>query len=140
MVCTFFGHKDAPDNIKNTLFCVIKNLIEKENVTEFYVGNQGAFDYYVRGILNKLSNIYEINYYVVLAYFPKADGLIENIENTMLPEGIENVPKKFSIDWRNRWMIRKSSYVVTYVKRNIGGAAKFKELAEKQNKIVININ
>lgn len=36
-------------------------------------------------------------------------------------------------------MIEQSDYVVTYVKYTIGGASKFKELAEKKKKIVINI-
>ncbi len=36
-------------------------------------------------------------------------------------------------------MIEKSDYVVTYVKHTAGGAGKFKELAEKKKRIVINI-
>lgn len=34
-------------------------------------------------------------------------------------------------------MIQQSDVVVTYVTHNFGGAAQFKELAEKQNKYVI---
>lgn len=36
-------------------------------------------------------------------------------------------------------MIERSDYVVTYVKYTVGGAVRFKELAEKKNKTVINI-
>ena len=36
-------------------------------------------------------------------------------------------------------MIEKSDYVVTYVHHSFGGAAQFKEIAEKKGKIVINI-
>ncbi len=36
-------------------------------------------------------------------------------------------------------MIEHSDYVITYVKYNVGGAARFKELAEKKKKTVINI-
>lgn len=36
-------------------------------------------------------------------------------------------------------MIEHSDYVISYVKYDIGGAARFKELAEKKNRIVINI-
>jgi len=46
---------------------------------------------------------------------------------------------KFSIIKRNEWMLEKSHYVITYVKQTFGGAHKFKSLAEKKNKIVINL-
>ncbi len=36
-------------------------------------------------------------------------------------------------------MIEHSDYVVTYVRYTCGGAAQFKELAEKKKKIVISI-
>ncbi len=36
-------------------------------------------------------------------------------------------------------MIDKSNYVLTYVRHTIGGAAKFKEIAEKKGLFVINL-
>ena len=36
-------------------------------------------------------------------------------------------------------MIEQSDYVVTYVKYTVGGAEKFKKLAEKKKRMVINI-
>jgi len=140
MVCTFFGHREVYEDIENNLKSIIVDLIVKENVTEFYVGNQGKFDYLVRKTLAELSEVYNIKYTTVLAYLPQEYEPIEFVSNTILPNGIESVPKRFAIDWRNRWMLKKSKFVVTYVNKIIGGAAKFKELAEKQNKIVININ
>jgi len=43
----------------------------------------------------------------VLAYMPLHGGTLEKeaYANTMLPEGIENVPKRFAIVWRNKWMV-----------------------------------
>ena len=57
----------------------------------------------------------------------------------MYPEGIETVPKRFAISWRNKWMIQKSDYVITYIVYSWGGAAKFADLSKRVNKIVINI-
>lgn len=59
--------------------------------------------------------------------------------DTMLPEGIETVHPRFAISWRNKWMIKQSDYVVTYITHAWGGAAQFAEKAAKQNKIVINL-
>lgn len=60
-------------------------------------------------------------------------------KNTIIPEEIENVPKRFAISHRNRWMVNKSDYVVSFVTHSFGGAAQFVEYAKKKNKIVINL-
>ena len=71
----------------------------------------------VRRVLRELSKKYEIRYYVVLAYMPeKRDGSgYEDYSDTILPDGIETVPKRFAITYLNKWMLRRSDYVVTYV-------------------------
>ena len=50
------------------------------------------------------------------------------------------MPLRFAISYRNKWMIEQSDYVVTYVNHSWGGAAQFKELAEKKGKTVIELN
>ena len=140
MVCTFFGHKDAPKEIKPTLRSTLIDLIENKNVTVFYVGNNGNFDTMVLRQLEDLSQTYPIAYSVVLAYLPIEKNKYDNLTNTIYPEGLEIVPKRFAISWRNKWMIKQSDVVVTYVTHNFGGAAQFKELAEKQGKMVIELS
>ena len=140
--CTFFGHSNAPEEIEESLMHILIDLIENKNVTKFYVGNHGHFDYIDRKCLTELKKRYCIDFTVVLAYLPVKKYEIENMSaiNTLFPDGIEKVPKRFAICYRNNWMIDNSQYVITYVNRAIGGAVKFKEIAEKKNKIVININ
>ena len=60
-------------------------------------------------------------------------------EHSILPEGIETVPRRFAINYRNKWMLTKSDIVVTYVTRNFGGAVQFKEMAEKLRKSAIEL-
>lgn len=141
LTCTFFGHKDTPKEIEPTLRSTLIDLIKNKNVLNFYVGNHGNFDHMVKCILSELNESYPINYAVVLAYLPpkKRNPEEESPTETILPDGIEAVPRKFAINYRNRWMIEQSDYVITYVKYTIGGAVRFKELAEKKNRIVINI-
>lgn len=137
--CTFFGHRDCPESIKPALSRSIENLIVSHGVSTFYVGNHGNFDRYVVSVLNELKSTHpNISYYVVLAYLPRKDYGIQSYE-TIFPDGIESVPKRFAINFRNRWMIDKSDYVITYVNRNFGGAAKAKEYAKKHAKAIINV-
>ena len=140
MVCTFFGHKDTPKEIEPTLRSTLIDLIENKNVNVFYVGNNGNFDIMVRHQLEDLSKTYNINYSVVLAYLPTEKNKYDNLTNTIYPEGLETVHKRFAISWRNKWMIQQSDIVVTYVTHNFGGAAQFKEMAVKQSKNVVELS
>ena len=139
MICTFFGHRDAPESVLPLLREVLQDLIENQGVKQFYVGNQGNFDLMARSLLAEMERTHGIRYEVVLAYLPmKEDGLRDD-NHTLLPEGIETVPQRFTIDHRNRWMIEHSDIVVTYVTHSIGGAAKFKALAQQKKKTVIEL-
>ena len=135
---TFFGHRDTPKEIEPTLRSALIDLIENKNATVFYVGNHGNFDAMVRRQLEDLLKTYPIKYYVVLAYMPGKN--VEPDEHSILPEGIETVPRRFAINYRNKWMLTKSDIVVTYVTRNFGGAWELKQTAGKMNKIIIETN
>ena len=138
MVCTFFGHRSVPKEIEPTLRAALVDLIENCGINRFYVGNHGGFDAMVQRVLKELSLTYAIHFYVVLAYLPEKGSGIDM--PTLLPDGIETIPKRFAISYRNKWMIERADYVVTYVNHKIGsGAAQFKALAEKRGKIVIEI-
>ena len=138
MICTFFGHRNSPPTVKPLLRQVIIDLIEHHGVTQFYVGNQGNFDTMARSLLLELAQIYPIHYAVVLAYLPKENDPSLDGSHTILPDGFEAVPPRFAIDYRNRWMLDRSDIVVTFV-RYPGGAAKYKALAERKGKAVVEI-
>ena len=142
MICTFFGHRNCPEEIGLSLESTIIDLIENKDVDMYYVGNQGQFDYMVRKTLKHFKKIYpEVEYAVVLAYMPceKERLVYDDYMETIYPEGLESTPKKFAIHKRNMWMINEADYVVTYVRYISGGAGQFKEIAEKKGKIVINL-
>ena len=138
--CCFFGHREVTHNIREKLTAIIKKLITEDGVTEFYVGNQGQFDRMVYSVLKELKSKYpQIKYTVVLAYMP--DEHIKDVygNDTLFPDGLENVPKKFAISKRNDWMIQQSGIAVCYVYKITGGAAKFREKAEKRGLQIINV-
>ena len=140
MTCTFFGHREINQDIYSKLkYCLIE-LITTKKVSVFYVSNNGDFDKIVHKVLSDLKTSYpHINYAVVLASLPNSKTSSLNYTETLFPEELESTPPKFSIDKRNRWMLSKSDYVVCYVRRDFGGAAKFLQLALRRGKQVINI-
>lgn len=134
--CTFFGHRDCPEFIYPQLVYFIRELVLNNNVRHFYVGTQGNFDNLAYRALKELHDTFqEVIVFRVLAYKPRGNS----IPDSMLPEGIEAIHPKYAIPWRNRWMISRSDYVITYVTRDYGGAAKFEKEAVLQGRNVIRL-
>lgn len=135
-ICTFFGHRDCPRVIEPKLRQALCDLILEKGVDCFYVGNQGAFDALVRKNLRELTKKYpEIRYAVVLAYVPgKKYG---DASDTLLPDGIETIPPRYAISWRNEWMLHQADFVVTYINHEWGSAAKYAQKAVRLQKTVI---
>lgn len=137
--CTFFGHRDCIGLSKQRLEETIEDLILNHGVDLFYVGNEGLFDALVHWVLFAMKKKYpHIRYAVVLAYMPKnIPG--EDYSDTLLPEGIEEIHPKYAIVWRNRWMLQRADYVITYITHPWGGAARLTEEANRQGKNIINL-
>ena len=140
MICTFFGHRDTPESVRPKLHAAIRQLV-REGVDTFYCGGQGAFD---RMVLSELRALKQedpsIQCYEALAYLPvRARYGEEECLETILPEKIETVPKRFAISFRNRWMVEQADYVIAYVLNSVGGAAQFTDLARKKGRIVVNL-
>lgn len=138
MTCCFIGHKEPDRPILPYLIMTILSLVEKDGIDSFYIGNNGWFDRTCFNLVRSLHNDEpHIKYNVVLAYYP--DGIVGYEDNTIYPEGLELVPKRFAIKKRNEWMIDNSDYVVCHVTHNFSNAHKFREYAKRKNKIIIDI-
>ena len=141
-VC-FFGHHDTTDDIKDRLRQEIRFLIINENARQFYVGNHGRFDYMVIEVLREIKEEFPgITYAVVLAYMPDRptdEYSCFSPEESLFPDGLEKVPRKFAVLWRNDWMLKQSDTVVCYVYHAFGGSGRMVEKALKQRKRVINL-
>ena len=138
MVCTFFGHKDAPSSIKMRLEEIIEALIN-EGVKNYYVGNNGNFDFYVQGVLENIVKKHnDIRFSVVLSTINET-AIGTKQKYTVFPEGLENALPKFAISKRNDWMINNSQIVITYVRHNFSNSHKWLEKAKNKGLRVINL-
>lgn len=140
MTVTFFGHKNTPEKEEQRIRSTIVDLIQNHGADKFYVGNEGKFDKMVAKVLKGVQKVSytDFEYHVVLAYLPNVGETSEH--PTKFPEGIEKTPKRYAIDFRNRWMIDKADTIVTYLTHGWGGAAKFVALAKRKNLRIINIS
>lgn len=97
MVAQFFGHKNTPSTVKPLLEHTVQRLIaEYEDIT-FLVGTHGAFDLMAQSVLKSASDLYpNISLNIVLSYIPVGKKNEYSLP-TLVPEGIESVPKRFAI-------------------------------------------
>ena len=139
MTVTFFGHRDVPDMIEKTLAKTVEDMILVERADTFYVGNHGNFDRIVTTVLKKAQQKYPyIKCYTVLSGMPTTQQRQFTLE-TLLPTEVVQSHYKAKINKRNLWMIAKSDTIVTYVCTSFGGAAKFRSIAIRQGKRVIDL-
>jgi len=140
MQATFFGHRDAPSQLKDKIFQTVLWLLEEKGVSKFLVGAEGQFDTMVTSVLKELKKQGKsIDYCVVLAYMPYGRSNFDKNEDTLFPEEIATALPRFAIAKRNEWMLKKSDIVVTFVKHTFGGAYQYKQKAIKWGKTVIEL-
>lgn len=138
MICTMFGHKDAPKDIEPHLERTIKNLIVS-GVICFYVGNNGNFDFYAQRTLKKIAENYDnVSFSVVLSTINESAIGTEQ-KNTIFPDGLEKSLPRFAIAKRNDWMINNSQIVIAYVKHTFSNSHKWIEKARKKGLRIINL-
>lgn len=138
-VCTFFGHRDAPESARAALRTAVEQLILQEGVDLFYVGDKGAFDRMAAGVLKEMKEKHpHIDYVVVLAYLPGARTPCAPEHPTLYPEGLEHTPPRFAISRRNLWMMEQARFALVYVRRP-GSARDLMEKAQKKGVKVVNL-
>lgn len=143
MTTAFFGHGNAPSDLEPRIEQSVIQLIEENEDITFLVGTHGHFDAMARAVLKRLAPKYpNMEYRIVLAYMPvKREDEEDRFEGlpTTLPEGIETVPKKYAISYRNNYMVKECDVIICYITHDWGGAAQFVEKARRKGKNIINL-
>ena len=139
MTYCFFGHRDTSASVAPQLEQTLRKIIEADASARFLVGHQGCFDRIVASLLATLKSEFpQIRCYIVLYRMPEKTNEVYPLE-TLYPEELASVPKRFGIDKRNRWMLKQSDAVIAYVISSVGNSARYLSIAEKGKKICINL-
>ncbi|MBD5099865.1 MAG: hypothetical protein HDT29_00965 [Clostridiales bacterium] len=144
MIITFCGHSKIyeDNNLEENIFQLL--LEEKcKGEVDFYLGGYGHFDAIAKKScvqyknINSFANVHFITPYLDEKYLKNKMDM-SGFDDSIYPE-IEQVPKKFAIVERNKWMVRQSDLVIAYVNYSWGGAVKTLEYAHKLKKRYINL-
>ena len=137
MTVTFCGHSTVYplDLVQRWLHEVIEGLIVR-GARKFYLGGYGTFDQMAAAAVWEQKRTHpEITSVLVLPYLDRKVSATE-YDYTTYPQ-LENVPRRFAISRRNRWMVENSDVLVAYVTHDWGGAATTLKYAERKKKEII---
>ena len=137
--CFFIGHREATEDVLPALRLAIEDHINY-GVTEFIVGNYGAFDRMAaHALLDAKSRYPQIILTLLTPYHPseRQVRLPNGFDNTFYPPGMENVPRRFAIVHANRYMIDHSDHLICYVWHAASNARNLLEHAERRAEIKI---
>lgn len=141
--CAFFGcSKGHYEKYKKILRNILIDLIEKENVTQFYSGGRGAFDEFCSQVVGELRNKYPfIKNTLVISYLPM--GNEKKLQATKYTDSVyfleRSVPPRYAIVETNKEIVKHSDFIIVATKYSFGGARKAREYAEKKEKQIIDI-
>ena len=143
-ICCFAGHStlNNEEEIRKELSAVAEKLIVSEGVTEFLVGNYGAFDRLAAGCIRELKVKYpNIELNLTIPYLVSKDKMTpENYDNIIMADIPEKTPRKIRIIKCNEYMVDSSDFLICYVRFTWGGAYKTLEYAErKKSAAIINL-
>lgn len=141
MICFFVGHRDAGEILFPMLKREVERHIVKLGVTEFVVGQYGAFDRMAaRAVLEAKKCRNDVTLTILIPYHPleRKVQVPEGCDRTLYPPGMETVPHRFAIIRANRYMIDHCDYLIAYAKFS-GNARRLVDDARKKNVIVTNL-
>lgn len=136
--CTFIGHADCDKSIKEKLYCAIEELICENNVTTFYIGTHGYFDYYAYQVLLKLEKIYKIEILVVLSNLTSVPDYCKG-SKMLFPDTVAKSPYRYAIIKRNGYMIKNSQFMVCYINYTFSNTYNFVKQAISKKLHIIDL-
>lgn len=146
MTVTFFGHSDfsKAQKYESTLLRLLEERIG-DAPAELYLGGYGAFDAFAYHCGKLYQQTHRnIRLVFVTPYMTESYQKThlsyeqERYDAIVYPE-LENVPPKFAISRRNRWMVERADLVIAYVTRTYGGAYEAYRFAKTHQKEVLNL-
>lgn len=139
MIISFFGHADFQKSEQTEDFLIqFLKYLTKETYVEFYFGEYGAFDSFSYSVCKNYKTHCNCKLIFVTPYLEVLQAVSYKYDEVIYPN-IENIPLRYSIIERNKWIVEKSDFIFFYVAHDWGGAYKMLEYAKKKGKQFINL-
>ena len=146
MIITFCGHSDyvGKQEDEEKILSLLTDLIGDSHA-ELYLGGYGSFDLFARACGKKYQQTHPnttlifVTAYITPSYQKTHLEYDKKLYDEIIYPELENVPPKFAISHRNKWMVERADYVIAYISRPFGGAYQTYKHAERKKKALVNI-
>ncbi len=146
MTVAFFGHAQfyEREEYKQKIFAFLETKIGDLEV-DMYFGGYGSFDNFAYNCCKKYQTTHPkislilITPYITMEYQKNHLNYEQYKYDAIIYPEIEDKPLRFAISYRNKWMVEKADYVVTYVSHAWGGACSAYKYAKRKGKAIFNI-
>lgn len=143
---TFCGHSDYISSVEDEkrILTILSEKVGDQDA-ELLLGGYGAFDAFARACGRKYQQTHPNTKLIFVTPYINTDNIkIRSNDNSAHYDAIvypplENIPSRFSILCRNKWMVEKADFVIAYVRHEWGGAHKTYEHAIKKQKEIFNL-
>ena len=146
MIITFLGHSSFRGS-KEYEQRIIDFLEEKidDQPAEIYLGGYGGFDDFAYECCKifkekhpSVSLIF-VTPYLTVEYQKNHLNYQKTRYDAILYPDIEDKPPRFAIIYRNRFMVERADYIISYVNHDWGGAYTAYKYAKKIGKRILNL-
>lgn len=141
MILTFCGHSDfrPTATLEQALLSILETHVGNAQA-DFYLGGYGNFDTFARRVGRLYQKTHPNVTLVFVTPYLNDAHLDEKAKayDTVLYPPLENVPLKFAISHRNKYMVEKSDLVIGFITRSRGGA--YQTYCHAQGKGIDTIN
>ena len=139
MIIAFFGHADFQKTavLEQKLLALLEDVVG-ESAAEFYLGGYGGFDNFAYRCGRSYQKMHPLVSLVFVTPYPNPKSL-EHTYDLILYPALEARPKRFSILYRNQYMVEKADCIISYVAHSWGGAYTAISYAEKRHKKILNL-
>ena len=143
MIITFCGHADfhKTPELGDRMLSLLTEHIGDAPV-EFFLGDYGGFDgFALEMTLRHKRNHPQVSLVFVTPYLSESYQRKHDTDHfdSILYPPLENVPPRFAITHRNRYMAESADLVIAYVCRQRGGAYQTLRHAERKGKTILNL-
>ena len=146
MIIAFCGHKEYSKKEEHERV-ILEFLKEKtgDRASEIYLGGMGSFDEFAYECCKKCKKsnpkiqLFFITPYLSEDYQRSHLKYAERKYDGVIYPEIENKPIRFAISYRNKWMVEKCDYLISYVNHDWGGAYKTYQYAKRKGKFILNL-
>ena len=146
MIVTFCGHGTYSryDDYHGKMMRLLEQIVG-DQPCDFYLGGYGQFDGFAQACCAEYKKTHPtVHLIFVHPYLTETkrhdkEYVQSNYDASVYPE-LENVPLRFAISRRNRWMVEHADAVIAFIDHHWGGAYQTYRCAKAKKKTIYNLS